>query len=96
MSIPENLAQCSHDSELVWLCGCRYCQAVDAPKTGVEVCIPDHYRNPLKGTLPPWHSRRVKEEQRAAALGRSSSGSGRKALSGANLERMLAASKVCG
>lgn len=50
----------------------RYYKALDAPKTGVEVIIPYHYKvqlDPRHIALPPWHSRLVKQEARAANLG---------------------------
>lgn len=53
----------------------RYYKALDAPKTGVEVIIPHRYKVQLErttlpgGRLPPWHSRRVKQEARAASMG---------------------------
>jgi hypothetical protein len=56
-------------------CTCSYYRALDAPKTGVEVVIPHQYKCNLRSQLPPWHSRRVKEEARAAALGRRNSSS---------------------
>jgi hypothetical protein len=52
-----------------------YYSALDAPKTGVEVHIPHQLKLCLQGTLPPWHSRKVKAEAWAASVGRSSSSS---------------------
>jgi hypothetical protein len=53
---------------------------LDAPKTGVEVVIPHQYKCNLRSQLPPWHSRKVKEEARAVALGRRNNSSSQQQL----------------